>query len=578
VARTASLQLLFAIDRIKAKLCAAGQLPNKDHCWYIRGDRSAFTCVSALSVLRESQDHPSFLLATLPPSSRQVRLAWAVIGALLFAFVAAAPLKDVQLARADAFVPIVQTAIIVNDLITASLLFSQFLIVRQRALLVLASGYLFSALVAVPYTLAFPGVFAPAGLLGAGLQSTPWLYFFGHGGLALAVVAYALLKDADDSIGESRSPPAIAIGLSIAVVFAIVAGLTALSTRWDSLLPKIMLDSVRVNLEVRPWYGGVMLAMAVTAFVVILFRRRSVLDLWLTVMCSAWVLELLLGTTFVTARFSVGWYASRVFSLAAAITVLIVLLSETTTLYAHLARSEARRRQAREMRQVAMDVMAASIAHEISQPLTALVANARAATKLLSMTNPDIEEISSALDDIAKDGNRASEVISGIRSMFNKELHGRVLLDANEVVWEAFALIGVDLRMQQISSSMDLHPELPQVLADRGQLQQVMLNLIANAVDAMRGVSGRPRLLRVGSYVTADNSKVEITVEDSGMGVSENHLSRIFEPFFTTKSAGTGIGLAICRSIIEAHGGELLASANDPYGMVFRINLPVHAL
>jgi len=225
-----------------------------------------------------------------------------------------------------------------------------------------------------------------------------------------------------------------------------------------------------------------------------------------------------------------------------------------------------------------MDVMAASIAHEISQPLTALVANARAATKLLSMTNPDIEEIRSALDDIAKDGNRASEVISGIRSMFKKDLHGRVLLDANEVVREAFALIGVDLRMQQISSSINLHPELPQVLADRGQLQQVMVNLIANAVDAMRGVNGRPRLLRIGSYVTPDNSKVEITVEDSGMGVSENHLNRIFEPFFTTKSAGTGIGLAICRSIIEAHGGELLASINAPYGMVFRINLPVHAL
>ena len=375
--------------------------------------------------------------------------------------------------RIDAFIPILQTAIIVNDLITASLLFSQFLIVRQRALSVLASGYLFSALMVVPYTLTFPGAFAPDGLLGAGLQSTPWLYFFWHVGLPLAVIAYALLKDADDRIGKSLSPPAVAIGLSIAAVITVVVGLTLLSTRWDSLLPKIMLDSVRVNLDVRPWYGGVLQSLAIAALAVILFTRRSVLDLWLTVMCCAWVLELLLGTTFVSARFSLGWYASRIFSLAAAITVLIVLLSETTTLYAHLARSVARRRQAREMRQAAMDVMAASIAHEISQPLT---------------------------------------------------------------------------------------------------------GLIANAVDAMRGVSGRPRHLRVGSNVTPDQSKVEISVEDSGMGVSQNDLNRIFEPFFTTKPAGTGIGLAICRSIIEAHGGELLASVNIPHGMIFRINLPVHAL
>lgn len=529
-------------------------------------------------MLRELPGQPSFLLATLPPSPRQVRLACIVAGLLLLAFAAAAPLKDIQLPRIDAFIPILQTAIIVNDLITASLLFSQFLIVRQRALSVLASGYLFSALMVVPYTLTFPGAFAPDGLLGAGLQSTPWLYFFWHVGLPLAVIAYALLKDADDRIGKSLSPPAVAIGLSIAAVITVVVGLTLLSTRWDSLLPKIMLDSVRVNLDVRPWYGGVLQSLAIAALAVILFTRRSVLDLWLTVMCCAWVLELLLGTTFVSARFSLGWYASRIFSLAAAITVLIVLLSETTTLYAHLARSVARRRQAREMRQAAMDVMAASIAHEISQPLTGLIANARAATKLLSAANPDVEEVKSALDDIVKDGARASEVIHGIRSMFKKELRGRVLLDANDVVRDAFTLVGVDLRMQHISSSINLHPELPQVLADRGQLQQVMLNLIANAVDAMRGVSGRPRHLRVGSNVTPDQSKVEISVEDSGMGVSQNDLNRIFEPFFTTKPAGTGIGLAICRSIIEAHGGELLASVNIPHGMIFRINLPVHAL
>jgi signal transduction histidine kinase len=524
-------------------------------------------------VSRETSIASNLLLSDLPPSSRQIRLAYTIAIILLLVFAIMALFKDVQLTRVDAFVPIVQTAIFFNDLITSVLLYSQFVIAGYLALLIIASGYLFSALMVIPYTVTFPGVFASAGLLGAGLQSTAWLYFFSHTGLPLAVIAYALLKDTKWRTSLKR--PANAVALSILIVIATAIGATLLSTVGDFLLPKIMLDSVRVNLNVRTWYGGVLQFVTVLAFVVMFLRRRSVLGLWLSVMCFAWALELLLGTTLVTARFSVGWYGSRIFALAAAIAVLIVLLTETTTLYAHLALSVARRRQAREMRQTSMETMAASIAHEIRQPLAAVMLNTETATEMLSSPAPDIEEVRSVLIDVAQGGHRIREVIDGIRDMFGKERHGMVLLDPNDVVQDASRLIDTDLRMQEISSAVFLRSNLPKVLADRGQLRQVMLNLILNAAEAMHDITNRPRLLRIATDMTQDNSDVVITVEDNGTGVDGKNIDRIFEPFFTTKSTGTGVGLAVCRSIVEAHGGQLTASPNIQFGMIFRVVLPV---
>jgi signal transduction histidine kinase len=515
---------------------------------------------------------PNYLLATLPPTAGQRRLAYIIAIILLLVFVLAALFKDIQLPRVDAFIPSLQTAILFNDLITAALLYSQFIIVGYLALLILAGGYLFSALMVIPYTLTFPGVFAPTGLLGAGLQSTAWLYFFWHIGLPLSVIAYALLKGIDQGVSLRRR--ANAAVLSIPIVIAMVIGVALLCTVGDFLLPKIMLDSVRVNLNVRTWYGGVLQLVSIIALVILFLRRRSVLGLWLSVMSFAWVLELLLGTTFVTARFSVGWYGSRIFALAAAVTVLIVLLSETTTLYAHLALSNARRREASKMRQIAIDTMAASIAHEIRQPLAAMMLNTETATEMLSSPAPDIEEVKSALIDVAQGGHRIRDVIDGIRNMFDKERHGMVLLDPNDVVQDASRLIDTDLRMQEISSAVFLRSNLPKVRADRGQLRQVMLNLILNAAEAMHDITNRPRLLRIDTDVTHDNSDVVITVEDNGTGVDGKNIDRIFEPFFTTKSTGTGVGLAVCRSIVEAHGGQLTASPNIPFGTIFRVALP----
>lgn len=528
-------------------------------------------------MLREHSGDLHVLLADLPPSSGQTRLARAFAIALSIVFAALVMFADQRLARVDVFIPITQTAILLNDLITAVLLYSQFAIVGRSALLILASGYLFSALLVIPYMATFPGLFTATGLLGAGVQSTPWIFFLSHAGLPVAVILYALRKDLNEGVSRESYPPAVAIRWSIGIVVTAAVGLTLLCTAGEDLLPKVMHDPVRINLAISTWYGAALLSTSVAAMVILFWKRRSVLDSWLLVMCYAWVLEILLATTFISARFSVGWYGSRIFALAAAISVLVILLSETTRLYAHLAQSVLGRNQARDTRHIEMDTMAASIAHEIHQPLGAIMLNAESAEAMLSGSTPDIEEAKSALVDVGNDARRVREVIDGIRNMFHKDLRGRVLLNPNDLIRDVLTLADVDLRMQGVTPALSLSTELPQIVIDRGQFRQVMLNLILNAVEAMREITDLPRVLRIGSDVTRDQSDVVITVEDCGNGVDDKDIDYIFEPFFTTKPTGTGVGLAICKSIVEAHGGRLSASRNIPHGMIFRIYLPLEA-
>jgi signal transduction histidine kinase len=308
-------------------------------------------------------------------------------------------------------------------------------------------------------------------------------------------------------------------------------------------------------------------------------RQMSVLDLWLKVMCVAWLVEIIIGTLLVTARFTLGWYGSRIYSLIAAIVLLIVLLSETTTLYANLARSTMRRRAASEARQVAMDAMAASIAHEIRQPLAAIALNSETALLLLSEAAPDdVDEARAVLHCVVDDSHRASAVIGGIRSMYRKDSHGRAWLDVNGLVREALATAEIELRTHRVSVSMELDNQLPQVFADRGQLQQVFQNLIMNAIEAMHVTPESSRVLRTRSNIVRDSNDIMVSITDFGTGIGEKDKDRIFEPFFTTKSAGTGIGLTICQSIIESHGGGLRAFANRPYGTIVEVVLPIGAV
>jgi len=229
---------------------------------------------------------------------------------------------------------------------------------------------------------------------------------------------------------------------------------------------------------------------------------------------------------------------------------------------------------ARVSRLTTMGAMTASIAHEINQPLAAIAANANAGLRWLSRATPDLEEVHAALKRINNDAHRASEVIQGIRSIFKKAPQQGALIDINDVVLEVLALVHGELINYRVSAISNLLPNLPRVRADRVQLQQVILNLIMNAVEAMGTVADGARVLNVASQLDEPNA-VLVTVQDTGPGIDPNRMDRIFDAFFSTKSSGMGMGLFICRSIVESHGGRLWATAAVPHGAMFHLVLPI---
>ena len=229
--------------------------------------------------------------------------------------------------------------------------------------------------------------------------------------------------------------------------------------------------------------------------------------------------------------------------------------------------------RARAERLTAIGAMTASVAHEVRQPLSAMVANSNAGLRWLGRTPPNLDEARAAFDRISRDGHRASEVIEAIRGIFKKGNDERALIDVNQLIVEALELIRPAVQANQISVLKELRDGLPRLLADRIQLQQVLLNLITNGIEAMQSVTDRGRLIKVKTDLD-EAGNLLIGVEDTGMGIEPVHLEQIFGAFFTTKSHGTGMGLAICRSIVEAHGGQLLAESGKQYGAVFQIILP----
>jgi signal transduction histidine kinase len=524
--------------------------------------------VKTATVVSEEQH---FTLASLSPRRGQRRLALAVVLALLVAFfITAGPLSTIQLGRIDAFVPAYATAMFVIDSITAVLLFAQFSILRSRALLVIASGYLFTALVVIPWLLTFPGVFTPGGLLGAGLQSTNWLYILWHGGFPTFVMVYALSKDSDPTRGLWRGSPGAAILSSVATTAAVVCAATVLFTAGDALMPRISLDRVHFS-TLWLYVAGSLALWCVLTLTVLWMRWRSVLDLWLMVVMCAYAIEIYLVAFPGLARFSGGWYAGRIFGFVAGSLVLFVLLYEITTLYARLLRAVVAQRREREARLMTGDAVSATIAHEVKQPLAGMITNADAGLRWLDRPMPDLDEAKAAFKQIAADGHRAAAVIGSIRAIFKKDVRNRTSLDVNELIGEALALARDDLQRHRIEVQAEPNARAPQVRGDRIQLQQVLLNLITNAIDSMAAKDGA-RVLGVGSEVQ-DGRGVIVSVADTGAGIGSQELERIFNPLFTTKSNGMGMGLSICRSIIEAHDGRLWVTPNKPEGAVFQFML-----
>jgi signal transduction histidine kinase len=511
------------------------------------------------------------LFSELSPRWAQKRLALSIAILLFVGLVVTAPFFSVQLPRIDAFIPVLDSTLFLLDLITATLLFSQFFVLGARSLLALASGYLFTALIIAIHGLTFPGAFTPAGLLGANLQTTVYIYIIWHFGLPSAAIAYVLLKS--DDAGKSV-PPASRLRtlvVSILCILLFVFAFTILTTVGAFLLPPMMVDAQRGS---RLWgqVAWVIMLYDVAAIVLLWRRSESVLDIWLLVVLWAWLIETIL-LSMTTYRFNLVWYFGRSYAVLASSFVLIVLLIQITTLYTRLALVALAQRSERENRLLAIDAALSLVAHEMYQPISAIKLNAESGLTLARhpLTGPTpFEDI---FRDIANDGERASKIISGIRDMFKSNDAERTQLNIDGLIANTVAFARREIVKNHIVLETIPTRELPHVFGNQIQLQQVLLNLITNAIDAMRSIHTRPRVLCIQAHRDGDN--VVVKVEDRGPGIDRNDRERVFDPFFSTKSSGMGLGLSVCRSIVESHGGRLWVSDANPHGAIFQFTVPI---
>ncbi len=541
-------------------------------------------------MMRAMSDEQRVFLSTLPAGRRERRLALAVVLASLGVFVAAAPFARVPLTPVAAFIPIYEAALVINDLITAVLLFGQFTIVRSRALVVLAGGYLFTALMAVTHALTFPGLFAPTGLLGAGPQSTAWLYMFWHGGFPLAVIAYALLEDAPRASAPPRSPARLAILSALAATLVAVVGFTLLATAGQDALPAIMVGdhyTPAMIVVVSSVWGLSLLALLGLRR----HRPRSVLDLWLMVVICAWLFDVALAAVLNAGRFDLGFYAGRIYGLLASSFVLLVLLLEYGKLYAGLAEAHARAQAANaelatevaERRRAEAEAAAANqakseflsrMSHELRTPLNAVLGFGQ----LLAMRVEQARDRES-VEQILRGGRHLLALINEVLDISRIEA-GRMALSPEPVqVAEAVQRV-LDLA-RPLAAERRIRLEADPgtfgdryVLADSQRLQQVLLNLVSNAIKYNREGGD----VTLGCAGGADG-RLRLSVADTGGGIPVALQARLFTPFDRLGAEsgaveGTGLGLTLSRRLVEAMGGVIGLESAESRGSTFWVELP----
>ena len=509
-----------------------------------------------------------FLLVNRTASRAQRRVIAVVAIALPLALIATLPFRNHSFAPVPSVLLIVNTMILLGHLLTAALLIAQGRVLRSRGLIVLAAGYLFTALILIPYTLMFPSLFSATGLLGARPDSAIWLYCFWHAGLPAAIIAYRLLRatDARSSLHPARVSRIVSI--TIASVILAIVGLSVLVTLGHPLIDRIVEPNGDWPAAMIGTIESALFFLIVAAIGVVMTDAPSVLDHFLALSLWVWLIEFVLsGMLF--QRYTGGWYVGRIASAFSGLLVLTALISETSALYARLALAAINRRHERESRLVTMDAVAASIAHEVRQPLTAVVNNARSGLRMLRQ-NHNLDELQPLFTDIVNEGNRAANIVDGMRGVFA----GRVLqetLDLNALVHESLSLLATETKARRVLVQLALAEHVLPVSADRARMQQVLLNLFSNALDAMSDVDPRARTLTIRTEIDAPDAL--LTIEDSGPGVAPAAAEQIFDAFYTTKADGTGMGLYLCRSIVEQHGGQVWASTAPSSGARFHVRL-----
>jgi two-component system, sensor histidine kinase and response regulator len=532
---------------------------------------------------------PSFL--AIQPAGRRARLrAFATMGLSLGVCLALAPFAKLQLPAMAAFIPLYEAALVLNDLITAALLYGQWRITRLRALAVLASGYLFTATITIGHALSFPGLFAPGGVLGAGPQSTAWIYMFWHGGFPLFVVVYAWMRrgapapdaDADaDAAGERRTAV-----LATAAALILGVGLTALATAGHALLPAIMSGN-RYTPAMLVTVGTVWV-LCIAALLALLPRRRdaSMLDLGLMVVMVAWLCDIALSAMLNGGRYDLGFYAGRIYGLLACSAVLAELLFENAVLYARLAQAHGRERQRAAELALARDeaqranasksLFLASMSHEIRTPMNAVIGLTH-----LALQGP-LE--GRQRDYVAKAHTSSKALLALLNDIldYSKVEAGKISLEAEEfgieeVVENVGELFSARLEETGLDLVFDIDREVPpRVVGDAFRLTQVLNNLVGNAIKfTPRGeIVIRVELIER----TPERVGLRLAVRDTGIGMSRETRERLFEAFAQGESGtarrfgGTGLGLAICRRLVALMGGEIAVDSELGSGSTFRFS------
>ena len=520
-----------------------------------------------------SLDEFPLIIAATPASKQERGVALAIILILALVFIAIAPFASVKLPRVDAFVPALQTVLCVTDLITAALLFSLYSIQPLPGLLALASGYIFSGLFAFLQTLAFPGAYSPSGLIGDQLSSAPYLFFLWHIAFPLAVTVYALSDDrpqVNDQLGRSTKAT---IAITIACTLVLTAGLTWAVTAGARYLPSLFVDQMR-QAPITSYIAAAIWILSAAALVLLYFRKRTSLAVWLMVTLFATLPDLTLTTVLTSVRFTLGWYTARSYALIASCTVLIVLLSQTVWLYARLAQTTVLLRRERANRLMSLDAATGAIAHEIAQPLAAIATRGSTILNWLKRTPPNLDEVRTSAIAVVEASRRADEIVASVRALFRKTDDRRNLIHLDDVAREVLGLLKHDLQANQVAIATEYDGSLPPVRADHVQLQQIVLNLVKNAIEAMSAVPSGSRRVRVVTKLNG-NSTALLSVQDSGHGITAEDQDRVFDPFFTTKPTGMGLGLAICRTVAQDHGGDLRLVETSSHGSIFEIELPI---
>jgi len=548
-------------------------------------------------------------LSVLPAQRAERRAALGVVLVSLAISIAAAPFAKVQLPRVDAFVPVYESALSFNDLITAVLLFGQFSILRSRGMLLLACAYLFTGLMVVAHMLSFPGLFAQGGWPSGGPQTTAWLYMLWHAGFPLLVMIYALQPRANAG-AEVKLAPRAAMVSGVAAVIVAVGVSVALTTVGHDLLPPVMAGHQMTPVITTVMTGVWLFSLSALA---LLWRQRphSVLNLWLMVVLCAWLCEVALAVMLNAGRFDLGFYAGRIFGFAATSVVLVVLLLETRALYARLAQSlEAERtilqsanemlerRVAERSRQLEAEIaereraqetlreaqkleaigrMAGGISHDFNNLLTVVQGNAE-----LLQDSPRSAADMRAIKAIVRAAERGSRLVRQILTFSRRQPLKTDVADLRLRCDELSEMLGRavrgDVRLV-VSLAHDLWP----IECDVAELEIALMNLCINARDAspkggLVRVEGRNCTLQAASGHASGlaGDFVALSVVDTGTGVAPEHINRVFEPFFTTKEVGkgTGLGLSQVDGFAQQSGGMATIDSKPGEGTSVTLYLP----